>query len=582
MAEKICGIYKITNTVNGKVYIGQSIDIFTRWKKHRIFGRPSNTSNPEHKYPLYMAMRKYGIDNFEFEIIEQCAQNDLNDIEEKYIRQYNSDSSDYGYNCRKQFHSTGKLSVEDVQQIYMLLSSTSFTMSDIAGIVKVATTVISKINQGKLHYNANQSYPIRSREQTRKLSSINKRLSDSDGYIPDEIRYQYDIDTLYTQLIKEKKISSKTRKITPDELAENQIKEIIELIETTGLTFPEIADMYCVPSKTISKINRGESYVQQREYPIRTASDIHFINYISKYFLEESNEQRRKQSLSVLIAKYTDIYEQGASKKTCSQCGDPIGNTKNGLCRKCYDAKISANRGLPEEDVNFSLIERILDTSLEAVAKEYGYTSGNAVKKILKNHGLPFMRSDMLDYYEQQTGHRHHKVQQKEERKEATRQHNKHYAPRKVAQYDRDGNLINIYPSTKEATRQSGVANSSITRCCNGMAWQAGGFLWFYLDQEGNSIRPGDVATHHWNTRCDICGGDTDSLVDDICPRCAENRRSFDKSDFTLEQLTDLLNEYPLTQLAKLLSCDPKTIYGWFARYGINKEEVRKMNRDRS
>ena len=35
MSEKICGIYKITNLVNGKVYIGQSIDIKRRWRDHR-------------------------------------------------------------------------------------------------------------------------------------------------------------------------------------------------------------------------------------------------------------------------------------------------------------------------------------------------------------------------------------------------------------------------------------------------------------------------------------------------------------------------------------------------------------------
>ena len=39
--EKICWIYKITNLVNGKVYIGQALDIYRRWKKHK-----SNAFNP--------------------------------------------------------------------------------------------------------------------------------------------------------------------------------------------------------------------------------------------------------------------------------------------------------------------------------------------------------------------------------------------------------------------------------------------------------------------------------------------------------------------------------------------------------
>ena len=58
-----CGIYKIENQVNQKVYIGQSTNITTRWRRHR-----SEASNLNNSYPLYCAMRKYGLDNFSFEI----------------------------------------------------------------------------------------------------------------------------------------------------------------------------------------------------------------------------------------------------------------------------------------------------------------------------------------------------------------------------------------------------------------------------------------------------------------------------------------------------------------------------------
>ena len=54
--EKICGIYCIENKVNGKKYIGQSIDIYNRWKKHlQNANRGINTI-------LYNAIRKYGKD----------------------------------------------------------------------------------------------------------------------------------------------------------------------------------------------------------------------------------------------------------------------------------------------------------------------------------------------------------------------------------------------------------------------------------------------------------------------------------------------------------------------------------------
>lgn len=70
------GIYKITNTVNNKKYIGQSINIIDRWREHRQ--RASNGT----EY-LYQAIRKYGIQNFVFEVLEECLIEDLN-LKEKY------------------------------------------------------------------------------------------------------------------------------------------------------------------------------------------------------------------------------------------------------------------------------------------------------------------------------------------------------------------------------------------------------------------------------------------------------------------------------------------------------------------
>lgn len=82
------GIYKITNTINGKVYIGQAIDIDQRWKTHRR--NSLNQRSKEYNYPLYRAMRKYGIENFTFEVVEKCCNEELNDKEVFYIKQYNS------------------------------------------------------------------------------------------------------------------------------------------------------------------------------------------------------------------------------------------------------------------------------------------------------------------------------------------------------------------------------------------------------------------------------------------------------------------------------------------------------------
>lgn len=88
--EKISGIYKITNKTNGKIYVGQSIDIYKRWRQHLKQVRKGSTSK------FYNALRKYKEDNFEFEIIERCDQSIINDREIYWISQLNS--FEEGYN----------------------------------------------------------------------------------------------------------------------------------------------------------------------------------------------------------------------------------------------------------------------------------------------------------------------------------------------------------------------------------------------------------------------------------------------------------------------------------------------------
>src|SRR5574344_1009668 len=86
--NKICGIYKITNNTNGKIYIGQSVDILSRWSHHRTC-----CNNPKcHEYhsPFYRALRKYGYKNFTYEILEECSIDTLDDKEIEYIKEYNS------------------------------------------------------------------------------------------------------------------------------------------------------------------------------------------------------------------------------------------------------------------------------------------------------------------------------------------------------------------------------------------------------------------------------------------------------------------------------------------------------------
>ena len=67
----VCGIYKITNTITGEQYIGQSKNIDDRWKAHCKCGLGIDASATN---TLYNNMQKYKVWNFTFELLEECPQ----------------------------------------------------------------------------------------------------------------------------------------------------------------------------------------------------------------------------------------------------------------------------------------------------------------------------------------------------------------------------------------------------------------------------------------------------------------------------------------------------------------------------
>lgn len=83
------GIYKITNLTNGKIYIGQSTCIEERLKSHMRCSTNIHLRN---------SVSKYGKDNFKLEVLEECDRESLNELERKYIKLFNSDCAEYGYN----------------------------------------------------------------------------------------------------------------------------------------------------------------------------------------------------------------------------------------------------------------------------------------------------------------------------------------------------------------------------------------------------------------------------------------------------------------------------------------------------
>jgi group I intron endonuclease len=131
-------IYKITNTLDNKCYIGQTItNIEERWRHHK-----TNSSNC-----LYLknAFKKYGINKFKFEIVCICFDDDLNRFEIEYIKHFNSLVPN-GYNLKAGGKCGGKLHQETKE--------------------KISKTLTEKYKNGYVHQYKDNKHPWLGRKHT--------------------------------------------------------------------------------------------------------------------------------------------------------------------------------------------------------------------------------------------------------------------------------------------------------------------------------------------------------------------------------------------------------------------------------
>lgn len=150
----ISGIYKIENKTNGKVYIGKSLNIYNRFRTHKWALRQKDNADGRTNKLLFYAVKKYGIDNFTFDILEQLNITDrpedrdlLSKRELHFIDLYDSCNSNKGYNLQRE-------------------SPTVYATKE---EVKLK---ISQLNKGEKNPNFNNRWSM---EQKQQMSEIKKR-----------------------------------------------------------------------------------------------------------------------------------------------------------------------------------------------------------------------------------------------------------------------------------------------------------------------------------------------------------------------------------------------------------------------
>ena len=225
------GIYKIENKVNGKVYVGQSIDINARWKNHITL---LNKGNHHNDY-LQKSWNKYGENNFEFSIIEECLPEDRFKREKYWIDYYNTYED--GYNetrggegldgapkAKGDNHPNSLISEATAKKIISELATTRLPFSEIAKKYSCSVDIVKDINGGKTHtYLHNYGTNIREKNSIKRNSSFEK-------------------------------------------LSIEEVYQIIHLLETTSLNYTQIGKMFSVSQQTISRINNCQTWKELHSY----------------------------------------------------------------------------------------------------------------------------------------------------------------------------------------------------------------------------------------------------------------------------------------------------------------------------
>lgn len=227
-------IYKYENLINGKTYIGQTNDIRLRKNGHR-----STMNNPnDHSYnlPFYQALRKYGLENFSFEVLEEIEDTALREkVTEReiyYQQLYNAFVKDNGY-C---------LQIGQLNNSFRkpLTFEERCSLSKILSFDEIKD-IQSMLIQGHQYFEIKEKYPVL---KDSFLQNINTGVNFKNESL------SYPLLKLHTRF----------------SLAEqNQIKEKIK----NGVSYSAIAKEYNISCGYLSQINNGQRWKQEQEvYPL--------------------------------------------------------------------------------------------------------------------------------------------------------------------------------------------------------------------------------------------------------------------------------------------------------------------------
>jgi group I intron endonuclease len=193
----VIGIYKITNKITGKYYIGQSGRLENRLSNHKKIAFLPN--HKQYNDELYIDIREYGVENFAFEILETI---NITESEEKWIqKELLSSSNTYNKNLNPHTDYSNylrKFSDEELFEIINLLKENKLSNIKIAEMFNCSSSTIDNINNGITYIKEDIKYPIRQYALSIGENNPNSLYTDKEIielrklYINDSIRSLYE------------------------------------------------------------------------------------------------------------------------------------------------------------------------------------------------------------------------------------------------------------------------------------------------------------------------------------------------------------------------------------------------------
>lgn len=164
------GIYCIENIIDGKKYVGQSVNVDKRIREHyRNWNKNTFEETSGENRHLWFAVKKHGEDNFIFTVIEFCPKEELDNREEFYIEYLKSHESQHGYNVLfGGFNRTGTHHTEETKEKLSLANTGRKVSEYVKELISIANKGkvfseehkenISKGRKGKLMGKDNPAY----------------------------------------------------------------------------------------------------------------------------------------------------------------------------------------------------------------------------------------------------------------------------------------------------------------------------------------------------------------------------------------------------------------------------------------